>query len=119
MIHLTFGKIFRMWGPVVILATTLFSIPAFGIDSKMQMTGATFSNACTRADESWVSFCNGYIQAIVDSIREDDGVCLPSGTSRADLVTVAEREITASGELQAINAHDAVRSVLRRFYPCR
>ena len=119
MFNLTFSKIFRVCGPAVILATSLFSIPAFAIDSKMQMTGASFSNACTRADESWINFCNGYIQAVVDSIREDDRVCLPNGTSRTDLVTITEKEITASSQLQAMNAHDAVRSVLRRFYPCR
>ena len=48
----------------------------FAIDSKMQMNGAGFSNACKRADENWVSFCNGYIQAVIDSVREDDRVCL-------------------------------------------
>ncbi len=119
MFNVTFGKIFRMWGVAVIFATTLFSIPAFAIDSKMQMTGASFSNACTRADESWVSFCNGYIQAVVDGIREDDKICLPNGTSRTDLVTITEKEITASSQLRAMNAHDAVLSVLRRFYQCR
>ena len=106
-------------GIAIILATTLFSIPAFAIDSKMQMNGASFSNACTRADESWVNFCNGYIQAVIDSVREDDRVCLPTGTTRTDVVTITEKEITASSQLRAMNAHDAVRSVLGRFYPCR
>ena len=108
-----------MWGAAAILATISFSIPAFAVDSKMQMTGASFSNACTQADESWISFCNGYIQAVVDSIREDDKICLPNGTSRTDLVTITEKEITASSRLRAMNAYDAVLSVLHRFYPCR
>ena len=119
MFNLTFRKIFVLWGPVIILATALISIPAFAIDSKMQMNGAVFSNACTRVDESWISFCNGYIQAVIDSIREDDKVCFPNGTTRTDVVTITENEITASSQLRAMNAHDAVRSVLRRYYPCR
>jgi hypothetical protein len=108
-----------MWRIAIILATLLFSIPAFAIDSKMQITGASFSNACTRTDESWISFCNEYIQAVVDSIREEDRVCLPNGTTRTDIVTIVEKEITASSQLREMNAHDAVRSVLRNFYPCR
>ncbi len=100
-----FRKIFCTWVSAIILTATYFSTAVFAIDSKMQMTGANFSNSCTRADDNWISFCNGYIQAVVDSIRENDGICFPNGVSRADLVTVAEREITASGELQAINAH--------------
>ena len=118
MFNVTF-KFVRIWCAVVILATMVFSIPAFAIDSQMQMTGASFSNARTRADESWVSFCNGYIQAVVDSIREDDKICLPNGTSRTDLVTIAEKEITASSGLQEMNAHYAVLTVLQRYYPCQ
>jgi len=106
-------------GLVVILATTLVSTPAFAIDSKMQMTGESFSNACARADESWISFCNGYIQAVVDGIRKDEKICLPKGTSRTELVTITEKEITASSKLRAMNAHDAVLTVLNRFYSCR
>ena len=119
MFNVTFRKIFVVWRSAIILATALLSIPAFAIDSKMQMTGASFSNVCTRVEESWVSFCNGYIQAIIDSIREDDRVCPPNGTTRTDVVTIAEKEITASSQLRAMNAHDAVRSVISRFYPCR
>jgi hypothetical protein len=119
MFEVTVRKISVRWLPAVTLATTLLSVPAFAIDPTMQMNGASFSTACTRADESWVSFCNGYIQAVIDSIRKDDRICLPKGTTRTDIVTVTEKEITASRQLGAMNAHDAVRSVLLRFYPCR
>jgi hypothetical protein len=97
----------------------LLSTPTFAIDSKIQLTGADFSSSCTRADESWISFCNGYIQAVMDSVGEDDKICPPIGTTRTEVVTITEREITASGQLRAMNAHDAVQSVMRRFYPCR
>lgn len=82
------------------------------------MNGDDFSNACTRADEAWISFCNGYIQAVVDSIREAEGVCLPTIATRTELVIITEKEITASSQLRQMNAHDAVREVLRRVYPC-
>ena len=119
MFSVTVRKTFAVWRPVVILVTTLLSISAFAIDPEMQMNGEDLSNACTRADESWISFCNGYVQAVIDSIREDNRICFPNGTTRTDLVMIAEKEITASGRLQAMNAHDAVLSVLRRSYPCR
>lgn len=102
----------------ITLAVTLFSLPAFAFDASMQMTGAAFSDACTRPNESWISFCNGYIQAAIDGLREGDGICIPRGTTRTDLVTVAERAITAISELQAMNAHEAVRVVMRHSYPC-
>jgi hypothetical protein len=119
MLNVAFRAKFIIWRPAIVFATVLLSIPAFAIDSKAQMTGASFSNACTRVDESWISFCNGYVQAVIDSVREADKVCLPKDGTRTDVVTVTEREITASSQLRAMNAHDAVLSVLRRFYPCR
>lgn len=101
-----------------ILAAILFALPAYASDPSIQMTGADFSKACTRADESWISFCNGYVQAVVDSIREGDGICIPRGTTRTDMVTVTERAVTALGQLRAMNAHEAVRAVMRHSYPC-
>lgn len=102
----------------IALAATLVSFPAFAFDPNMQMTGAAFLQACTRADESWISFCNGYIQAAVDSLREGDGICVPGGTTRTDIVTVTERAITASSQLQAVNALEAVRLAMRQSFPC-
>ena len=119
MISVIVRKNVVVWRPAIILVAAFLSVPAFAIDSKMQMNGESFSNSCTRADESWISFCNGYIQSVIDSLREGDGVCPPDGTTRTDVVTITEKEITGSSQLRAMNAHDAVRSVLRRSYPCR
>ncbi len=118
MFSVTFKKNILFLRQAVILVAALLSIPVFAIDSKTQMDGKMFSNACTLADESWVSFCNGYIQSVIDSIRGADRVCFPNGTTRTDVVTIVEKAITASSQLRAMNAHDAVRTVLRRFYPC-
>jgi len=118
MFNINFRKILGS-GIILVLVIIVFSTPVFAIDSKMQMTGESFSNVCTRADESWVSFCNGYIQAVVDSIRDKDGVCFPKGTSRIDLVTITEKEINASRELQIMNSHDALLLVLCYYFPCK
>jgi hypothetical protein len=107
-----------LWRAGTVLFTLLLTAPAFAVDSGMQLDGAGFSNACTRADESWVSFCNGYIQAVIDSIREADSVCLPNSKTRTDIVTTVEKEITGASQLRAMNAYDAVRTVLRSIYPC-
>ena len=84
----------------------------------MQMTGKDFSVACTRANESWVGFCNGYVQATVDDLRNGDGICIPRGTTRTEIVTITEKVITATSQLHAMNAQAAVRLVLERAYPC-
>lgn len=107
-----------MWRVRIFLAATLFSLPALAFEPSMQMTGTAFSEACTRANESWISFCNGYIQAVVDGLREGDGICISPGTTRTDLVTAAEKAITASSQLRTVNAYDAVRLVMRQSYPC-
>lgn len=102
----------------ITLAAALVSLPAYAFDTSMQMTGTAFSEACTRASESWISFCNGYVQAAVDSLREGDGVCIRSGATRTDIVTATERAITGSSELKGMNALEAVRTALRQSYPC-
>ena len=102
----------------IAVAVSLISLPAFAFDPSMQMTGWAFSDACTRANESWISFCNGYIQAAVDGLRPDDGICIPNGTTRTELVTITEKEITATSQLRTMNAYLAVRLILRHYYPC-
>lgn len=106
-------RLFTCTALLSVLTTT-----ALAFDPGIQMTGVDFSKACTRADESWVSFCNGYVQAAIDSLREGDGICVPRGTTRTDIVTVTEKVITAVSELQAMNAYEAVLAVLRRSHPC-
>ena len=100
------------------LVASALTTTAFAFDTSMQMSGAMFSQACTRADQNWISFYDGYIQAAVDSLREGDGICIPGGTTRTDLVTITERAITAMSQLQAMNAHEAVRVVMLHSYPC-
>lgn len=100
------------------LAVSALTTTALAFDPSIQMTGARFSEACTRADQNWISFCDGYVQAAIDSLRESDGICIPNGTTRTQIVTITERAITAIDQLQAMNAHEAVRVVMRHSYPC-
>lgn len=104
--------------PISLVLALTVALPALAVDPKVQLTGADFSSACTRASESWVSFCNGYVQAVIDGLRQEDRVCFPAGTTRTEIVTVVEKEITSSTELREINAHNAVRAVLFREFPC-
>lgn len=100
------------------LAFIAIAVPALAVEPSMQMNGASFADACTRADESWISFCNGYIQAAVDSLDAPGSICIPPGTTRADLVTLIERVISSTPELQNMNAFRAVHIVLGGSYRC-
>lgn len=102
----------------VALAFVAMANPAPAVQTSMQLTGASFVEACTRADENWVSFCNGYIQAAVDSLKVPGTVCLPAGTSRTELVTLVESVISGTPELQRMNAFHAVQIVLDSYYRC-
>ena len=83
------------------------------------MDGAGLVDVCTRAVEIWVDFCNGYTQAVVDSIRTSDGICIADGTTRTEIVTVVIDKMGTSATLQKENAHDAFRTLLREKYPCQ
>lgn len=119
MIKPTFIRVSKILLPIIFVASAVSPNIAIAIDPDTQMNGLSFSNACKRAEEGWVSFCNGYIQAVVDGISKGQSICIPVGTTRTDLVTISEREITGSSELKSLNAHQAVLSVLLRNYPCK
>ena len=48
-------------------------------------------DVCTRADMNWIDFCNGYFQAVSDYATAQELACIPSGTTRTDLVSAFER----------------------------
>lgn len=98
---------------------SLASTQAFAVNPKMQLTGISFLNACTKQNESWISFCNGYIQAVVDSIPSNSDICIPNGTTRTEMVTIAQRGITTSHQLHNINAHEAIHIIFHQLYSCQ
>ena len=88
--------------------------------SGTSLTGSGFLDACTRADESWISFCNGYVQAAVDEAqREGDKLCPPPGTTRTDIVENAVSLLQRAPELQSMNAADVVHRELLSMFPCK
>ncbi|MBU3028759.1 Rap1a/Tai family immunity protein [Paracoccus marinaquae] len=104
---------------IATIVAVTFSSPLRALEASMQLTGAGFSEACTRLNESWISFCNGYVQAIVDTLAVDDDICFSSDTTRTDIVTAVEQQITSSTQLQARNAAEAVRTAMASSFPCR
>ena len=47
--------------------------------------------ACTRAEEAWISFCNGYAQGAVDFLELSGTACIPPGTTRTTIVTMIDQ----------------------------
>ncbi|MBQ1204140.1 MAG: hypothetical protein IIX61_10190 [Loktanella sp.] len=44
-------------------------------------------DACTLAEESWISFCNGYIQAAADIASLGGSACIPLVETRANIAS--------------------------------
>ena len=96
------------------LTIAFVSLPAFA-GSKTTLSGADFLSACTRADLEWISFCNGYVQAIVDT---DESLCIPAGTTRAGIVDAVVSVFIAKPALQHSNAATAVHAILTNIFRC-
>ena len=65
---------------------------------------------------SWIDFCNGYAQAIVDANRD---ICPPQGTTRTQIVEVLQSSLKSQPALKNLNAADAARAALMSVYPCQ
>ena len=55
------------------------------------MTAMEFEEACTRVDDEWISFCNGYAQGVADFLELSGAACIPPGTTRTTIVTLIDR----------------------------
>jgi len=101
------------------LAFQSLVLEANGQEHRVGMSGADFLNACSRMDESWISFCHGYVQAVVDGPRVDNnGYCIPSGTTRADLVGHVVRILQTHEGLHGLGAYSVVYAAIASAYPC-
>lgn len=88
--------------------------------SKVTLTGKDFLTACSRPDPEWISFCHGYVQAVVDGVRHPDRQhCVPAGYTRAKLVGLVTDQLHAIPDLQKNNAASVVFAVLVNAFPCR
>jgi hypothetical protein len=91
------------------------SITSAGAD--MTLNGAQLLKACTRADQEWIGFCNGYIQAAFDATG-GKGICAPKGVTRNQLFDVIIPKLTNAPDLLELNAASVIDAILRKAYPC-
>ena len=79
---------------VVALSTGLMlgptAMPAHSSDATLPASELLL--ACTTPDESWISFCNGYMQAAFDYAVLEGLACAREGLTRTDLTVLFERE---------------------------
>lgn len=88
-------------------------------ESPMFLTGDVFLEACSTTETAWVGFCNGYVQGVYDSLSEsDEGLCVPPGTTRAEIVGVVVQQLTNTSDLQSLRAAALVHATLSKSYPC-
>ena len=104
-----------------ILTAMFLAAPPAGAQEAV-MTAGDLLDACTRADESWISFCNGFFQAVHDVSALDGRVCVPVGTTRTDLVLAFERQaakaLAASPPLTSKAAVSFAALLLEAEFPC-
>lgn len=88
-------------------------------NTKLELTGADFLSACSNPEPEWITFCHGYVQAVLDDAREaGKAICTSAGTTRAKLAGDVVHELTVKPDLQKQNAATVVRAVLEKAYPC-
>ncbi len=85
----------------------------------MYLTGDVFLEACSTTETAWIGFCNGYVQGVYDSLSEsDEGLCVPAGTTRAEIVGVVVQHLANTSDLQTLRAAAIVHATLSKSYPC-
>ncbi|WP_370268576.1 Rap1a/Tai family immunity protein [Nioella sp.] len=106
----------------ILVAFLVASFSAQAEEDSVVLSSADFADACTRANESWVSFCNGYAQALVDFATLSGNACIPDGTTRSEIITLID-----SIAFDAISTNDIASdspaflvalSVIEAAFPC-
>ncbi|MFN3276554.1 MAG: Rap1a/Tai family immunity protein [Paracoccus sp. (in: a-proteobacteria)] len=89
------------------------------------MSAASVLISCGTPEESWISFCNGYTQAVYDSASAMGvEICPPPGITRAALADTAFRGLVAlhgsigEQEMLELDGAIAVLSILSTEYTC-
>ena len=73
--------------------------------------------ACTRPDSSWIDFCHGYIQAVVDSLPASK-VCLDPSVTKAALVTTVDNFLRKNPGAKIGKAFGQIQKIIALHYPC-
>ena len=104
--------------PIVVAACVVVSAAKAAQGPDLALSGAALLSACTRADQEWIGFCNGYLQAAFDATGSQ-GICPPGDVTRNDLFDAVIPRLQSSSDLQRSNAVAAIAAILREVYRCR
>jgi hypothetical protein len=92
---------------------------------ELALTAGQLSDACSRTDEAWISFCHGYVQAVYDAVWQTTGtkdVCVPPGATIADVAAEIGSKllvVSAMPHLVTVNAAEISHVIMLDKYPCR
>ncbi len=90
--------------------------------SETVLKASDLFDVCTRPSESWISFCNGYMQAAGDSAQAMGLACIPSGTTRNEVAVLYEQYypqiIANEPQMLAESAIASVIALLSAVFPC-
>lgn len=81
---------------------------------------------CLDPDPNWISFCNGYVQAVYDTaFHSRFKACIPEGTTREDVVNLVVENLFAlyrvEGRVSMMmtgSAGAVVQAILHKNFPC-
>jgi len=75
--------------------------------------------ACSTADQEWIGFCNGYIQAAIDFIEFNKlKVCIATGTTRNDIFNKALPLLAQQNYSNDETAFNALVTTIASSYKC-
>ncbi len=70
----------------------------------MALDTASLTDACSRAEKSWIGFCDGYIQAAIDLIEfNGTEVCIAGGTTRNQIFEAVYPELKKTSLAKGIS----------------
>jgi len=113
--------LFRSKSLQQLTALVCMSLASAG-NAQVAMSVEDMEHACTQPTEAWVSFCNGYAQALVDAATLTGVACIPVGTTRTDIVVEIQNRTFAairSGNIPSDTpAFTLGLDVLKNRFPC-
>jgi len=102
----------------------LMLVPSWGhAATEGTMSAGDLLTACTTPSESWISFCNGYMQAAFDFAAIEGIACYEPELTRTDLTVLFERNaFTASarngGSMENISGLTLAVAIFSEHLPC-
>ncbi|MGN7870995.1 Rap1a/Tai family immunity protein [Paracoccus sp. 22332] len=111
--------------PALAVASVLGLAGTSAFGENQNMSASNVVTACGTPDEAWISFCNGYAQAVFDTaILSGASICPPAGTTRATMADTVFRSLYTLQEQAGVEqmaewpGAGTVTVALERHYPC-